>query len=120
MESPASTSSPRETAPSSGRLPALIAANVVLLAALVVVTIGGRNHALAAGDSQPGGSPTPRSRGAYTAILTPAANGNTSVLVVADSVNQELVILGWDKTRKTFIVNGYRDLAADSNEVIGR
>jgi hypothetical protein len=124
METDASHPLPAQTllhtAGERSRIPTLIACNAVLLAVLSVVTIGGRNPAHADAQGQPGATQPLRSRGAYTAIATPAANGNTSVLAIVDSVNQEMAILAWDKTRRTFGIVGYRSLAADADELIGR
>lgn len=110
---------PAKAAP-RGRITTLIACNAVLLSILTVVTIGGKTPAHADALGQPGATQPLRSRGSYTAIATPAANGNTSVLAVVDSVNQEMAILAWDKTRRTFGIVGYRSLGADANELIGR
>lgn len=110
--------SPRSTA-------GLIAVNALLVVVLALVTLAGPTPASAesAGaeeGSQPSARPPARARGEYTVIAPKSSDGNTGVLVVIDSVNEEMAVLDWDKTRRTLVVTGFRDLTADSTEVIGR
>lgn len=98
------------------RAPLLVVTNAILLLLLVVVTIGGRSHA----QGQPTSQPAPRARGEYTLLSPHSADGNTGTIVVIDSINEEMAVLEWDKTRRTVNVTGYRDLTSDTNEVIGR
>ncbi len=118
MNDPAATPIPAST-PSSvrGWVPprVLVATNAVLLVLLVLVTVGGRSRA-----AQPGTRPVSRPHGEYTIVSPKTADGNTGALVVIDSTNDEMAVLAWDKTRRTLNVTGFRDLTADSSEVIGR
>lgn len=118
MHDPAATSAP-VTAQSPVRASppprVLVATNAVLLVLLVLVTIGGRSRA-----AQPATRPNSRPHGEYTIVSPKTADGNTGALVVIDSTNDEMAVLAWDKTRRTLNVTGFRDLTADSTEVIGR
>lgn len=103
----------------------LLAVNAVLVAVLSLVTLAGPTSAAADADTldagiQPSSRAPSRARGEYTVISPKSADGNTGVLVVIDSINEEMAVLDWDKARRTLVVTGFRDLTADSTEVIGR
>ncbi|HRJ49702.1 MAG: hypothetical protein KF787_02975 [Phycisphaeraceae bacterium] len=127
MTSGADTTTDSSAEPSgSPRSPAgLIAVNALLVVVLALVTLAGPTPASAESGgteaaSQPSARPPARARGEYTVISPKSSDGNTGVLVVIDSVNEEMAVLDWDKTRRTLVVTGFRDLTADSTEVIGR
>ncbi|MBX3359179.1 MAG: hypothetical protein KF745_12220 [Phycisphaeraceae bacterium] len=90
----------------------LIAANVLLLAGLVAVTL--------AGASQP--SPQPgagRARGEYTLVSGRMLGMSVHAVYILDASNQEMVALAWDRTTKRLGGIGYRDLAQDAKTSAG-
>ncbi|GJQ30545.1 MAG: hypothetical protein HBSAPP03_24290 [Phycisphaerae bacterium] len=92
----------------------LVAANVVLLAVLIglsLVTPAGAGH-----EAQPPG----RARGEYTMVAGKISSGGSSVVYVVDTSNQEVVAMKWDASRQTMTGVGYRSLSADSRATPGR
>lgn len=85
-----------------------VAANVVLLAILVSMSLGPGAGAQPAG--QPGAG---RARGEYTMLSGKTNTGNTNAVYVLDAANQEVVAMRWDASRQKLITMGYRNLAAD-------
>lgn len=92
----------------------LIAANVVLLALLV-----GLSMVTPAG-AQNSGQPPGRARGEYTMVAGRTNSGGSSVIYVLDATNQEVVALKWDQSRLTMSGVGYRSLTGDSKVTPGR
>ncbi|MHC4103200.1 MAG: hypothetical protein ACYSW1_20230 [Planctomycetota bacterium] len=83
---------------------ALLALNAALLLLLAVVTFA------------PAVSAQVRTRGEYTMVAGGVNGLQSSALYVVDTVNQELIVLGYDASTKRLDGIGYRNLAADSAE----
>ncbi len=79
------------------------------LAVLFVLPAGAQN-------ATPGG----RARGEYTMISGKTSVGGNSAVFILDSVNQEMIALRWDSSRRSFAGLGYRSLDADSKIQPGR
>lgn len=95
--------------------PRLIALNVALLGVLVVVTWMGSRPATAQSPvGTPGAGQPARGRGEYTMIAGRATGGTASVVYVMDAANQEVVVLGWDRTNLRLNPIGHRSLADDA------
>lgn len=88
----------------------LIAANVVLLGALAVLTIVGLQSPAGA---QPGGAPAVRGRGDYTMVSGRYQGGTANMVYLLDSANQELLALEWNRNRNEFVPLGLRSLVED-------
>ncbi len=99
-------------APLSARVnPRLVAVNVVLLGVLAFVTFAG------AQPTPPGSTPGPhagRGRGEYTMVSGRYSGATTSAIYILDSANQELVVLGWDRSAARLNPIGHRSLADDA------
>jgi hypothetical protein len=89
----------------------LIALNLVLLAALAVVTLAPLAGAQPAAARRPG---------RYTMVGGRIQGANTNAIYILDATNQELVAVRWDDSRKTLAPIGYRDLTADTQVRPGR
>ncbi|MBL0870743.1 MAG: hypothetical protein IBJ18_09240 [Phycisphaerales bacterium] len=83
----------------------LVAVNMALLAALALAS-------MTRGQSAAGNQPQ-RGRGQYVAVPAKAQGLSTGVLYIADTANEELVALRWDKGTGSFEVVGFRDLVND-------
>ncbi len=83
----------------------LVAVNMALLAALALASM---TRGQAAAGNQP-----QRGRGQYVAVPAKAQGLSTGVLYIADTANEELLALRWDKGTGTFEVVGFRDLVND-------
>ena len=83
---------------------ALLALNAALLLLLAAVTFA------------PAVSAQARGRGEYTMVAGGVNGLQSSALYVVDTVNQELIVLGYDASTKRLDGIGYRNLAADSAE----
>jgi len=83
---------------------ALLALNAALLILLAVVTFA------------PAVSAQARSRGEYTMAVGGVNGLQSSALYIVDTVNQELIVLGYNPSTKRLDGIGYRNLAADSAE----
>ncbi len=92
----------------SSNFPALIALNAVLLGVLAAVTFA------------PSVSAQARARGAYTMVAGGANNTQSSVVYIIDTVNQEMTAMTYDSATRSVKGLGYRNLAADSSNVLGR
>jgi hypothetical protein len=93
------------------QLKPLLALNFLLLGVLALVSIpGGRAGAQ---------NDRPRSRGEYTMVNAKAQGISESCLYVVDSINQELLVLRWDRSRQQIKGIGYRDLVADALRASG-
>lgn len=97
----------------------LVTVNVLLGAVLVGLAWAG-----GAGGGQPDGSTgtgsgaglgegQPRSRGEYTIVSGKVQGSTASVLYILDAGNQELLVLGWDRSASRPEVTGFRSLADD-------
>lgn len=89
----------------SRSLRGLIALNAALLVGLGLVTFAGTVQ----GQNQP-----QRQRGEYTMVAGDAPGSESSVIYVADVVNQELIALNYNQSTKALDGVGYRNLAADA------
>ena len=85
----------------------LLILNAVLLTAVVTLALTSRAGATA----QP-----ERPRGAYTMVSGQIQGGNTDMMYIIDSVNQELVAVTWDISKGNLRVVGHRNLATDSRQ----
>jgi hypothetical protein len=83
----------------------LVAVNMALLAALALAS-------MTRGQPSAGNQPQ-RGRGQYVAVPAKAQGLSTGVLYIADTANEELVALRWDKGTNSFEVVGFRDLVND-------
>lgn len=93
----------------------LIAANVALLGAVVVLAF--TRGADAQNSGQPAGN---RARGDYTMVAGKTNSGGPSAVYILDAANQEVVALKWDSSKSTVIGIGYRNLATDAQSQPGR
>lgn len=85
----------------------LVAVNMALLAALALASMT-RGQPAAGNQAQP-----QRGRGQYVAVPAKVQGLSTGVMYIADTANEELVALRWDKGAGTFEVVGFRDLVND-------
>jgi hypothetical protein len=83
---------------------ALLALNAALIVLLAVVTFA------------PAVSAQVRRRGEYTMVAGGVKGPQSWALYIADTVNQELIVLGYNPSTKRLEGIGYRNLAADSAE----
>lgn len=111
----------------SGRVTAgLATANAVLLACVVVAAVMSRTPAGAQPTGQPGiqgpgdGAAGSRPRGQYTMLSGRTQTGSNHAIFVIDAVNQEMVALRWDPSRKVMTGIGYRSLGNDAQGGGGR
>lgn len=84
----------------------LVAVNMALLAALALAS-------MTRGQPAGAGNQPQRGRGQYVAVPAKAQGLSTGVLYIADTANEELVALRWDKGTNSFEVVGFRDLVND-------
>ncbi len=92
----------------------LVAANVVLLGVLIVLS------AINPAGAQSATQPPSRARGEYTMVAGRVNSGGSSVVYVVDSNNEEFVALKWDSSRQTMTGIGYRSLSTDTRSAPGR
>lgn len=92
----------------------LVAANVVLLAVLIGLSV------INPAGAQSAAQPPARARGEYTMVAGKVNSGGSSVVYVVDSNNQEFVALQWDASRQAMTGIGYRSLNADARSTPGR
>ncbi len=92
----------------------LLALNAVLIAGLALLTFS------PGATGQPGGSSRPRAPGQYALVSAQYQGATDRAIVVADTNNEELIVLKWDRSRKVFEGIGYRDLKADSELALKR
>lgn len=83
----------------------LVAVNMALLAALALAS-------MTRGQPAAGNQPQ-RGRGQYVAVPAKVQGLSTGVMYIADTANEELLALRWDKGTGTFEVVGFRDLVND-------
>jgi hypothetical protein len=83
---------------------ALLALNAALLLLLAVVTFA------------PAVSAQANRRGEYTMVAGGVKGPQSWALYIVDTVNQELIVLGYNPSTKRLDGIGYRNLAADSAE----
>lgn len=93
----------------------LIAANLLLLGALVVLSWSPWAGAQNAPERVAG-----RARGDYTMISGRAVSGGSSVIYILDSSNEELIALKWDQANSAMQGVGYRSLSTDAISKPGR
>ncbi len=91
----------------------LIAANIVLLAGLVMVTLAGAGQPAT---QQPAAG---RARGEYTMVSGRMLGMSVHAVYILDASNQDMVALSWDRTSKRLTGIGYRDLAQDAKTSAG-
>lgn len=84
----------------------LVVLNVVLLAALGLVSVVPHAGAQAQ-------VPNNRARGEYTMIGAEISGGNANAVHVLDAANRELITLVWEPSRRSMLGVGYRDLTTD-------
>jgi len=94
---------PRRT---TGSLRGPIVLNAVLLLLLGAVTFA------------PEAAAQLRRRGEYTMVVGGVNNSISSVVYIADSVNQEMVVMRYDSATRTLQGVTYRDLAADAADLM--
>lgn len=89
-------------------MPALLALNGLLLAALAMVTFGPSVEAQSA-----------RSRGEYVAVAGGVQGTSADVIYIADTVNQELIALSYDHDKKLLEGIAWRNLRTDQADLLG-
>jgi hypothetical protein len=87
----------------------LVVLNACLLT--LVVTLGVVRSVNADAPAQPD-----RAHGSYTMVSGAVQGGSNDVAYVIDTVNQELVSVGWDIAKNQLYVIGYRNLVADAKQ----
>ena len=87
-------------------LAGLVLLNLVLLAALAIVTFGPEEPAFA-GDASAG-------RGEYVAVSGTIAGTKTPIIWIVNQASQELVAVQFDSQRDQLIGYGYRNLEQDA------
>lgn len=97
---------PRRDRWRAGGVPALIALNAALLAALGWVSWSGRAVAQAPARSD------------YTMVAGGVANSGISALWVVDQTREELVTLMWNPATARLDGIGYRNLASDASSLL--
>lgn len=90
-----------------GRLAALVALNALLVAAVLAGLVTSRAQA------QPGATGQ-RARGNYLMIPGRVSGISGSAIYIVDSVNQELVVLRYQRSAGRLDTFAYRNLATDS------
>ncbi len=90
-------------------LRALLAVNLVLLALLVVVTLGG---------SWAGANDDVRPRGDFTMVAGPAQGTDSSIVYLVDVVNDELTAVTYNTSTKRIDGVAYRNLRRDVNTAV--
>ncbi len=63
---------------------------------------------------------TGRARGEYTMVAGRIQGGNSNVVYILDSSNQDMIALRWNASTKSLEGIGYRDLRADAAAEPGR
>lgn len=89
----------------ASRISALVALNVLLVAAILVVPMA------RSAQGQGGGN---RARATYSMAGGNIAASDMGVLHIIDETNQELLSVMWNEKTKTLTPVGYRNLAADA------
>lgn len=90
----------------------LVATNIMLGAGLALSVWATRADAV---------QQATRARGQYTMVSGEIqGGGDASAIYITDSVNQEMVALRWNNSRKELDGLGFRDLDADLNAQPGR
>ncbi len=89
----------------------LIALNVALLLVLGLLALQPPAGARQAGT---------RARGEYTMVAGRIQGGNSNCVYVIDAVNQDMIALRWNESKKSLDGIGYRDLRADAQTAPGR
>ena len=84
----------------------LIALNAALVALLAVVTFA------------PAVKAQTKARGQYTMVAGGVNNSQSSVVYIADTVNQELMVVTYDPIGKRLDGIAYRNLAADAADFL--
>ncbi|MCA9310315.1 MAG: hypothetical protein KDA21_03865 [Phycisphaerales bacterium] len=90
----------------SRQLQGLIALNLVLLAALAMVTLGPAAFAQTARPA--------RAAGDYGMVTGKAQGITENVVYVVDGINRDLVAIKWDRSRKGWEGLGYANLTEDA------
>ena len=90
-------------------IPALIALNAVLLGTLALVTFGSSTDAQG----------RQLSRGSYTMVGGEVLGSLGSAVYIADTVNQELLVVTYSQQQKALQGLAYRNLALDAAEAAG-
>ncbi len=88
----------------------LAAVNVALAATLAALLAATPSRAA---NAQPEGARLPRARGEYTMLAGRISAGGPAAVHLLDSVNQELVTIRWDASRKNFAGIGFRSFETD-------
>lgn len=103
MYASSSTSAP---APSRSAVRGLVVLNVLLLAALAVVTLS------------PSAGAQARPRGSYLMAAGDAQGTDAGIVFIVDTVSQELVAITWDDNQKQINGVGYRNLVNDAGSAL--
>lgn len=90
------------------RTKGLIALNAALLGVLALITLA------PVADAQTRRS---RPKGQYAMLDGRVQGAVESVLFVYDAANQEMLALRWDRSRRLLTTIGFRDLAADAEQM---
>jgi hypothetical protein len=93
--------------------PRLVALNAALLGVLVLVTVMG-SRPTTAQTSTPGPMAA-RGRGDYTMVSGKYSGATSSAVYIVDVANQEVVVLGWDRTNSRLNPIGFRSLVDDAH-----
>lgn len=100
-----------QTAPRPSR--GLIAANIVLLLLLAVVSLAPTSVAQR-------GATIGRARGEYTMLAGKMTGSSAHAIYILDSSNQDMVAVKWNESTKSLDAIGYRDLKEDAQASPGR
>ena len=87
-------------------IPGLIVLNALLLGALALVSFG----------SEADAQGRQRSRGSYTMVGGEVLGSLAAAVYIADTANQELMVITYDPQQKALKGLAYRNLAADAAE----
>lgn len=85
----------------------LIALNAVLIGLLAIVTLAPGAQAQ---------SKSKRATGQYAMVDGRIQGVAEAAIYVYDTANQEMLALRWDRSRKTLLTLGHRDVAADADQ----
>jgi hypothetical protein len=86
----------------------LLGVNLALLIALAVVSI------LPEPDASVAAQPAGRGRGDYTLVSGRSQGSTASTIYILDAVNQELIAVRWNDSRRMLEGLDYRDLGGDT------
>lgn len=94
---------------------ALVAANVLLLAAAAIVIARPTLVPNAFAQTE-----AARPRGQYTMVSGKTNQGGPHAVYILDAASREVIALRWDQSRQSLVGVGYRNIEADSRLTQGR